>query len=84
MQWGLWSPHDAAWMRLVRRNYDQHRSADATGASTPDYPKRGKTAVYVRVQKRDMYVRTAVARACNFLACWGHVRYDRVVRGSEY
>ncbi len=24
MRWGLWSPEDAGWMRLVRRNYERH------------------------------------------------------------
>ncbi|CAM9368441.1 unnamed protein product [Scytosiphon promiscuus] len=34
MRWGLWSPDDAAWMRLVRDNYNKHhRHAPATPVS---------------------------------------------------
>ncbi|CAM9778082.1 unnamed protein product [Laminaria digitata] len=41
MKWGLWSPHDAAWMRLVRRNYEQHhrRSATTTTDSSSLIPR---------------------------------------------
>ena len=42
IRWGLWSPHDAAWMRQVRRNYEQHHRRGATTACTPGCIPPGK------------------------------------------